>query len=103
YARERLDQAGETDDVRRRLRDELLAWAEAMAGRYADSREDAAWFDRLTEDHDNLRAAIQASLEADVADAADAGAEPVSHRFVVALRKFWLVRGHAGLARAFIA
>lgn len=99
YAQERLDLAGETATFRRRHRDHLLAWAEALAVRYADTQDDAAWFERLAEDHDNLREAIHASVED---DQPSAGHDTVSPRFVVALRKFWIVRGHTTEARGFV-
>lgn len=89
---------GRSAEARRRHVATYLRLAEELRAKYADSTEDAEWFRRLDLEHDNLREAIRASLRAD--ESAD---EPVSHRFVVALRKFWLVRNHYTEARAFLA
>ncbi|MFO0618525.1 MAG: protein kinase [Polyangiaceae bacterium] len=98
YASLRLEASGDAAEARRRHVATYLRLAEELRAKYADSTEDAEWFRRLDLEHDNLREAIRASLRAD--ESAD---EPVSHRFVVALRKFWLVRNHYTEARAFLA
>ena len=87
YAAERLEAAGETDALRRRHAGFFLELAEqaepAMWG-----LEQRIWFDRLDSEHDNLRAALTASLAADDPDTAT--------RLAAALEPFWETRGYIG-------
>jgi predicted ATPase/class 3 adenylate cyclase len=67
YALERLDEGGETDAIRRRH----ATWcaglvAEASVG--MQGRDEAAWWDRLGREIDNLRAALTWATGADDAD-----------------------------------
>lgn len=85
YAWNRLQKAGETQQVRARHLDFFLNLAET-ADLHLRTAEAAAWLDRIEVEHDNLRAALRWSFErADVASAARIGA---------AGWWFWLVRGH---------
>src|SRR5215211_4791483 len=85
YACELLADGGTFEDVRRRHADWFLALAERadLESRTADQ---AAWFDRLDADNDNLRAALD-------------WAEETRHgelmlRLATALWGFWATRGH---------
>ncbi len=86
YGGERLGQAGESASVRSRHRDWFLALAERAAPELT-GREQALWLDRLEQEHDNLRAALEWSL------AEEAGAEP-GLRLAGFLFRFWSVRGY---------
>ncbi|HEY4120982.1 MAG TPA: hypothetical protein VGM56_24130, partial [Byssovorax sp.] len=98
YARKKLEDAGEVDALRARHRDALLARAEELLARLGASSDDAAWFDALAAEHDDLREAIETSLALEAS-----GEAPVAHRFVTALRRYWLVRGHYAEARAYLS
>jgi len=57
YARQKCEQAGEADDLRERHLEFFTALAE-QAGQGIKSADQAAWFQRLDQEVDNLRAAI---------------------------------------------
>ena len=61
YARERLIAAGDEERVRERHRDYFLALAEEAEPKLMGA-EQAAWLQRLEEEHENLRAALNWSL-----------------------------------------
>ena len=81
-----LDAAGETGEVRDRHAQHFLALAEEAEPHLQASRS-ADWFDRLENDHDNLRAAMEWLLAHDTEAAA---------RLAAALRNFWLLHSHLG-------
>ena len=91
FARERLEESGESEDARARHAAAYLALAEAEAV-HLPGRDQAIRLERLTEDHDNLRAAVAWSIEA--GDAAR------GLRFAAALWRFWQLRGHLAEAHA---
>jgi len=85
YAAERLEQAGEADDARRRH----LAYYVALAERAEPEltgRDQARWLDGLGQEHENLRSAMAWGLESEDAEAA--------LRAAAGLRWFWLRRNH---------
>lgn len=84
YGRRKLLASGEEPAVLARHRAWYLRWAEQVEPMLATA--DDPWLDRVEAEHDNLRAAIEASLDAGDADAA--------LRLPSALFRFWLVRGH---------
>jgi non-specific serine/threonine protein kinase len=93
YAGEKLEGSGEAKDIRRSHARYFLALAEeAEAGLFAP--QEAEWFDRLEEEHDNIRAALSWSLEA-----ADA---ELGLRLAGALRWFWNWRGYSGEGRRWL-
>ena len=57
YARLKLEQAGETEEIRERHL-EFFATFASLAGRGINSREQVTWFQRFEREVDNLRAAI---------------------------------------------
>jgi predicted ATPase len=84
YALEQLEASGEADEFTRRHAEHFLALAEEAephARQY--SRE---WLDRLEQEHDNLRAAIDWFTAT--------GETESGQRLVGALGEFWGIRGH---------
>jgi predicted ATPase len=84
YTLERLEQAGELDELRRRHLDYFLGFAE----REQDDveRGTPASLERVESDHDNFRAALQSARELD---------DPtIQLRLVSTLGRFWELRGH---------
>jgi predicted ATPase len=61
----------------------------------------APWVERLEQEHDNLRAALEWALE-DVADAQAAERRDIALRLSAALWHFWEMRGHYSEARTFL-
>jgi predicted ATPase/DNA-binding SARP family transcriptional activator len=87
YALERLSPG---DDLGRRHAEWYLTLAEEAEPELTGEKQ-AEWFARLEAEHDNLRAAIA------FLDAAD---DPELHlRLVIALTRFWYVRGYLSEAR----
>ena len=62
YAREKLEESGEGEEVRRRHAAFFLALAEEAEPRLRGP-EDREWLERLEREHDNLRAALSWALE----------------------------------------
>jgi predicted ATPase/class 3 adenylate cyclase len=93
YGRERLREAGEVEAVRRRHRDWYLELAERAEPRLL-GEEQAAWLDRLEQEHANLRAALTWSVES--------GGTEAALRLVGALWRFWAVRGYFEEARGYL-
>ncbi len=85
YANERLLQSGESEWLRRRHLEFFLKMAEEAEPHFSQT-EQVVWFDRLVLEHDNLRAAIDWSLQ---------GSEPTAAlRLTGALWYFWSARGY---------
>jgi predicted ATPase/DNA-binding SARP family transcriptional activator len=89
FARARLAELAEADEVTERHADFFLALAEEGEPHL---REDpSGWLERLERDHDNLRAALDA-LEA-------IGEHGLCLRLAGALWRFWYLNGHLGEGR----
>jgi tetratricopeptide (TPR) repeat protein len=93
YASEQLEANGEADEYSRKHAEHFLEVAEAAneiigAGGAGYERG----FDTLEGDHDNLRAALSW--------ASSVGEVAIEGRLVIALRWFWMVRGHSREGRA---
>jgi len=86
YARDRLLEAGEAGPVRDRHRDWFVAFAERAAPELGGPNQ-AWWLDRLEQEHDNMRAALEWS------QAGEAGRE-AALRMAGALYRFWYSRGY---------
>jgi predicted ATPase len=84
YAEERLAASDEADELRRRHAEHFLALAE-QADPVIASSDPGDWIDRLEDDYDNLRAALD-FLEGQ----GDTGA---TLRLAAALRTLWFLRG----------
>jgi non-specific serine/threonine protein kinase len=93
YARERLEDSGEAEAVRRLHASFFLDLAE-RAGPELKGPGQVEWLARLEEDNDNLRAAMAWLLEADEIEAAV--------RLAWALWIFWLIHGHQSEGRRWI-
>jgi predicted ATPase len=85
YAREKLEQSGEAEEVRKLHAEYFLALAEEAGPELKGPRQ-VEWLEQLETEHDNLRAALSGSLAADEAEPA--------LRLAGALWWFWFVRGH---------
>jgi predicted ATPase/DNA-binding CsgD family transcriptional regulator len=93
YARERLEESGETQAIKRAHAEHFLALAEEAEPRLWESG-DKAWFDRLDAEHDNMRAALFWTLEHQEAE--------LALRLSGALRWFWRARGYFGEGRSWL-
>jgi predicted ATPase/class 3 adenylate cyclase len=93
FAADRLEEAGDAPEFRRRHALHFLALAESAAP-HLPGRNQLSWLARLTEERDNVRAAIQV-----VIDASDAEA---GLRFAAALWRYWQFDGHIAEGRATI-
>jgi predicted ATPase len=107
YLAERLEEEGEEGNVRQRHRDYFLAFAEE-AEPHLTTANQQAWFERLEQDHDNLRDALNSCIDrchharvpsgcGQVSDAADVGL-----RLATLLWRYWFVRGHLQEGRRFL-
>lgn len=90
YARDRLEESGEAETMRRHH----AAWCLAL-GEQAEpglrGPEQVAWLERLEVEHDNLRAALSWSLDGGSAGPERAG---LGLRLAAAVWWFWMVRGY---------
>jgi predicted ATPase len=85
YAREKLEEGGESEAIRRRYAAFFLALAEEAEPRLRGP-EDVEWLDRLEREHDNLRAVLLW--------ARDRGKAGLGLRLAGALWPFWEAHGH---------
>jgi predicted ATPase/class 3 adenylate cyclase len=92
YARENLTETGDARATRDRHRDWFQRFAEQADA--TASAADEGWLDRLQVEHDNLRAALDHSIEARAGEAA--------LRLAGALRRFWLIRGYWAEGRQYL-
>jgi predicted ATPase/DNA-binding CsgD family transcriptional regulator len=93
YARERLEDAGEGEAVRRRHADFFLALAE-RARPELRGPEDRKWLERLEREHDNMRAALSFALET--------GETELALRLAGALGTFWHMHSHSDEGRKWL-
>jgi predicted ATPase/DNA-binding CsgD family transcriptional regulator len=85
YALEKLEESGEADATKRAHARYFLALSEEAEPELLGPQE-AEWYDRLEEEHDNIRAALSWSLE---------GADPqLGLRLAGAIWWFWHRHGH---------
>jgi predicted ATPase/DNA-binding SARP family transcriptional activator len=94
YASERLQNSGETEQIRARHRDWFLALAEEARPQLKGPEQDT-WLRRLESEHDNLRAALK------FCEAEPQGA-PIGLRLCTALSRFWNTRGHYSEGRRYM-
>jgi tetratricopeptide (TPR) repeat protein len=90
YGREKLADEGDMADLRRRHAEAFVALAETAEPELTGPRA-ARWLDHLELDHDNVRAALEWSLEH--------GEAVIAFRLLAAIWRFWQVRGHIHEAR----
>jgi predicted ATPase/DNA-binding SARP family transcriptional activator len=92
YALERLREGAEEEETRQRHLEVFLDYAQAQNARIVDGVDVEAAYHGLGVEHDNLRAAL---------DFAEATGNVEAHvALAVALRQFWLVRGHVAEGRS---
>src|SRR6266446_6534604 len=103
YGLEALAASGEMESTRRAHASYCLALAE-QAELELGGPQQAAWLGQLEREHDNLRAAMQWSLEqAGNKDAReDERSMEIALRFGGALQEFWRVHGHISEGRNFL-
>lgn len=100
YCRERLAEAGETEALSERHAAwclELVQQADGELQR-ADQQD---WLNRLDTEHDNLRAALDWTVQAASAGTSPNAAEQ-AFRMAVGLWRFWWMRGHLGQGRTWL-
>jgi tetratricopeptide (TPR) repeat protein len=93
YATQRLADSGEFDALRDAHAAYHLELAE-LAEPQLRSHDQLAWLARLTEEHDNVTAALRHAI--------DAGDSDLAVRFVAALGWFWSLRGDLESSRALV-
>ncbi len=94
YAREKLEDSGASDDVRRRHCLCFLALAESAERAILGSQQ-ATWLRRLDLEHDNMRSALDWSLNIST------GAE-MALRLTGALGRYWWRRGYLRMGRDYL-
>lgn len=92
YAREKLDESGETDRLRQRHRDFFIALAEQIESKLKGV-EQFAGLDRLEVEHDNWRTAWDCAIASDA---------ELALRLASALLDFWFQRGNPSEGRAWL-
>ncbi len=93
YSRERLQEGGETTTIHQRHRDWVLALVEQAEPKLLGP-EQTAWFNRLDLEHDNLRTALEWSLERNESEAA--------LRMASAVSRYWTARGYSAEGRGWL-
>ncbi|SRR5216683_724685 len=97
FGLEALVVSGEIEAIRQAHADYYLRLSEEAEPGW-EGPQQAAWSERLEREHDNVRAAMQWSLEQ---GETEHNWEPAL-RFGVALRRFWQVRGYLSEGRTFL-
>ena len=97
YGLEALAASREMDVTRHTHATYYLALAEKAELEF-DSPQQAVWLERLEQEHENLRAALQWLLEQGEAGAS----REMALRMAAALRRFWDVRGYFSEGRSFL-
>ncbi len=92
FARERLAESGELAHVQRRHVEYFADFAVRAQPQLTTTRQ---WLDRVEIEHDNIRAALRASIDSD--DAVPA------LRMGAAVWRFWQLRGHLREGRSWLA
>jgi predicted ATPase/DNA-binding SARP family transcriptional activator len=93
YARERLEESGEAEELRQRHAAYYLSVAELAEPQLYGS-EQGLWLARLETEHGNLRAALAWSIQTGTAE--------TGLRLAGALHGFWWVRGHYSEGRGWL-
>jgi len=95
YARDRLLESGEASDTLRRHRDWYLAMVARAEPAFFRGAESGESIERIDREHDNLRAALQWSLDAP-------GEEREGLRLAAGLWRFWEIHGHLEEGRGWL-
>jgi predicted ATPase/class 3 adenylate cyclase/Flp pilus assembly protein TadD len=91
FGLEQLAASGEQEQIRRWHAKFFLSLAEQAESKM-ESAEQLEWVNRMEQEHDNLRSALQWSMRAD-------GASEICLRLATTLGLFWEVRGYFGEGR----
>lgn len=91
YAREKLWESGEEEELRRRHARYFLEVVE-QAAPHLKQKDQARWLEQLEDENDNIRAAFQWAREH--GEAGDSEAAEIGLRLAIALERFWQVRVH---------
>lgn len=94
YAREQLERRGDAERARKRHARFYLALAEEAEQELLAGADRSVWLDRMTAEHDNLRAALAWTRER---------SPDLELRLAAALRLFWELRGYLREGRAALA
>jgi predicted ATPase/DNA-binding CsgD family transcriptional regulator len=100
YALERLEESGETEATQRKHATFFLALAEQAEPEFNGPKQ-AAWVERLEQERDNLRAALEWMLEEGAVEQARVRRE-MALRLSAALEPFWRIHGHYREGRTFL-
>src|SRR5215204_1382929 len=92
YAREKLQESGEEQEIKRAHAEYFLALAEEGESEMRGP-EAAKWLERLEAEHDNMRAAVSWSLGQEI---------ELGLRLAGALWRFWWMRGHYSEGRRWL-
>ena len=95
YSQETLSESGEASELYGRHRDWFVALVDQARAGFFAGPEQATWLKRLSDDHDNLRAALQWAHE----DPEGARAEL---SLASGLWRFWEIRGHLAEGSAWL-
>lgn len=95
YSRNRLLESGHSERLRDRHLEFFVRWAEAQP--HLHSEEPLAWLDQMEMEHDNLRAALEWSVESGRPKETEKGLQ-----LAVALYPFWSVRGYVSEGREWL-
>lgn len=106
YAREKLDESGESEALKREHAYYFMALAEEAAPHLRGAMQQE-WLDRLEEEHDNLRAALAWALLSAEFGMRNAGSLLIPHlevglRIVGAIWDFWNAREYWGEGRVWV-
>jgi predicted ATPase/DNA-binding SARP family transcriptional activator len=93
FAVELLEAADDREEIRGRHAEWLTGLAETAETEVLAGGDPAVWFSQLEPEHDNIRAALTWSIQADPI---------VALRLASALRPFWEVRGHLDEGRRWL-
>jgi predicted ATPase/DNA-binding SARP family transcriptional activator len=94
FALEQLESSGEAEELRRRHAAFFLAYIERDESRTSGARQ-GQWLQRIEEEHDNLRAVMQWSL--------DRGEAETALRIAASLSPFWFLRSHLTEGRQWLS
>ena len=91
YAREKLWESGEEEELRRRHARYFMELVEEAAP-HLKQKDQAGWLQQLEDEHDNIRAAFRWAREC--GEAGDSEAAEIGLRLAIGLERFWEVRVH---------
>jgi predicted ATPase/DNA-binding CsgD family transcriptional regulator len=91
YAREKLEESGEAESLQKEHARYFMKLAEEAEHQMTRVKQ-KEWLDRLEDEHDNFRAALNWAREQ--AGRGDSGAAEIGLRTAGAIYRFWFVRGY---------